>query len=112
MNLTNQLIPIVLVYLVLQAPLVVFAGWFAPKMGARMPLWIGLTAIPWIGLLFGYALMLRAFGALLDALKTRNQLLRDQHLERRLSITSIETQASEMTAPFVQDSASRFQIVA
>ena len=85
MSLTETLIPVGLVFLVLQSPLVICAGWFAPIMGAKRWLWIGLTAVPWLGLLFGYVLMFRAFGRLLDVLERRNQLQSELHLENRLN---------------------------
>ena len=105
MSLTETLIPIVLVFLVLQAPLVICAGWFAPMMGARRWLWITLTAIPWVGLLFGYALLFRAFGKLLDALERRNQLQSDRHLEIRLGLSPVATQAPELDTPSVENAA-------
>ena len=86
MNPADPFLPTALLFLMFQAPLVLCGGWLAPKMGARRWLWIILTAIPWIGLLLGYALFFRAFGAVLDALNKRNQLLQDQHLERRLGM--------------------------
>jgi len=96
MSLTETLIPIALVFLVLQSPLIVCAGWFAPIMGARRWLWIALTAIPWIGLLLGYVLIFRAFGKLLDALERRNQLQSDRHLEKRLGLSPVATRAPEL----------------
>ncbi len=104
-SLTETLIPIALVFLVLQTPLIVCAGWFAPLMGARRWLWIALTAIPWLGLLFGYVLIFRAFGALLDALERRNQLQSDQHLEKRLGLSPVATQAPEFDVPSARNSA-------
>ena len=88
MSLIEALLPVALVFLILQSPLVVCAGWFAPIMGAKRWLWIGLTAIPWLGLVFGYVLIFRAFGKLLDALERQNQLKNVQHLENRLSPSS------------------------
>lgn len=85
MSLIEALTPTGLVFLVLQSPLVICAGWFAPIIGAKRWLWIGLTAIPWLGLLFGYVLIFRAFGNLLDALERQNQLKSEQHLESRLA---------------------------
>ena len=91
MSLIEALIPTGLVFLVLQSPLVICAGWFAPLIGAKRWLWIGLTAIPWLGLVFGYVLIFRAFGKLLDALEKQNQLKSAQHLENRLSPSHITT---------------------
>ena len=85
MSLTETLIPVALMFLVLQSPLVICAGWFAPIIGAKRWLWVGLTAIPWLGLLFGYVLIFRGFGSLLDALERRNQLQSKHHLENRLN---------------------------
>jgi hypothetical protein len=91
MSLIEALIPTGLVLLVMQSPLVICAGWFAPIIGAKRWLWIGLTAIPWLGLLFGYVLIFRAFGNLLDALERQNQLKSAQHLEKRLSPSSFSS---------------------
>lgn len=102
MSLTETLIPIALVFLVLQSPLVICAGWFAPVVKARRWLWIGLTAIPWFGLLFGYALMFRAFGRLLDALERRNQLQTEQHLENRLNLCPVTDLSPEPRVRSIQ----------
>jgi hypothetical protein len=105
MSLNETLIPFALVFLVLQAPLVVCAGWFAPVIGARRWLWISVTAIPWLGLLFGYVLLFRTFGKLLDALEKRNQLQSEQHLEKRLGLRPVATQAQELDVPTAENAA-------
>ncbi len=58
----------VIALLILQIPFIVAAVWLAPKMGARRWLWISLTAIPFLGLFAGYALIFRVAGAVLDKL--------------------------------------------
>jgi hypothetical protein len=88
MDVTDPVFRVALIYLVLQSPLVFYAAWFAPRLGARRPLWIALTAIPWVGLLFGYALILKGFCTVLDALERRNQLMSDEHMARRLGLAS------------------------
>lgn len=103
MSLTEAWIPIGLVFLVLQSPLVICAGWFAPIIGAKRWLWIGLTAIPWLGLLFGYVLILRAIGSLLDALERQNQLKSAQHLENRLNPSPATSHHLEPEVRLVRD---------
>lgn len=101
MDVTDPVFRVALVYLVLQSPLVFYAAWFAPRLGARRPLWIALTAIPWVGLLFGYALILKGFCAVLDALERRNQLMSDEHMARRLGLASdpLEARSAPLRSP-------------
>jgi len=98
MDLTDTVVRVALVYLVLQSPLVFYAAWFAPKLGGRRSLWIAFTAIPWLGLLFGYALILKGFCTSLDALERRNQLMHDERMERRLGVIS-QSQMPHSSAP-------------
>ncbi len=105
MSPTETLIPTALVFLVLQSPLVICAGWFAPILGARRWVWVALTAIPWVGLLFGYVLLFRAFGALLKALEKHNQLRGDKQLENRLGLGSTTVQRRHRDLPAAKNAA-------